>query len=115
MTAAKCTSCGASIHVNENKDCGVCPYCNSAYITEKAIKNLTNNTTNNNAGTIINNYFTNDNNQVDKAQYIKTAPPRPVINWALAILLFFFYIFPGIIYISTIKGKQNEWDEKYNK
>ena len=55
MVNAKCTNCGASIEVDEKSEAGVCPYCKTAYITEKAIKNV-NNTTNNSAQ-VINNYY----------------------------------------------------------
>jgi len=58
MVNAKCTNCGASIMVDETNEAGVCPYCKSAYITEKAIKNI-NNTTNNTAQ-IINNYYNSE-------------------------------------------------------
>lgn len=37
LTPAKCTQCGAQISVDKTKDAGVCPYCGTAYITEKAI------------------------------------------------------------------------------
>lgn len=48
MEKAKCTECGAIISVNENKDAGICPYCNTAYVTKKAIQNYNINITNNN-------------------------------------------------------------------
>ena len=39
--------------------------------------------------------------------------PRPRVNVSLAILLCLFYLFPGIIYIASVKKKQKEWDDKY--
>jgi len=45
LVEAKCTQCGANITVDNNKDAGICPHCNAAYIVEKAIKNY--DTTNN--------------------------------------------------------------------
>ena len=35
---AKCTNCGASLNVDASQTAAVCPYCNSAYIVEKAIQ-----------------------------------------------------------------------------
>lgn len=47
MVAAKCTECGANISVDESKEAGICPYCNTAFITEKVIHEyVTNNVTN---------------------------------------------------------------------
>lgn len=36
---AKCTGCGASLEVNASEQAAICPYCNNAYIVEKAINN----------------------------------------------------------------------------
>lgn len=35
----KCPNCGASIKLDKDKDAGICEYCGSAYVTEKAIIN----------------------------------------------------------------------------
>ena len=45
FVAAKCTQCGASIQVDETKEAGICQYCGTAFVTEKAINNynITNN------------------------------------------------------------------------
>lgn len=45
MIPAKCTQCGANIQVDETKEAGICQYCGTAFITEKAINNynITNN------------------------------------------------------------------------
>lgn len=52
LVPAKCTQCGANIEVDESKEAGICPYCNTAFITEKTIinytKNITENIVNNN-------------------------------------------------------------------
>lgn len=42
---AKCTQCGANIQVDETQEAGICQYCGTAFITEKAINNynITNN------------------------------------------------------------------------
>lgn len=39
LIAAKCTQCGANIEVDETKEAGICKYCGTAFITEKAINN----------------------------------------------------------------------------
>lgn len=51
---AKCTNCGANLEVDRDKDAAICPYCNSAYIVEKAINNY--NTTNNIRADVVNVY-----------------------------------------------------------
>lgn len=38
LIPAKCTACGADLSVDATKEAAVCPYCNTAYITEKAIQ-----------------------------------------------------------------------------
>lgn len=43
---AKCTNCGGILEVDNSKEAAICPYCNTAYIVEKAIHNY-NITTNN--------------------------------------------------------------------
>lgn len=52
LVAAKCTECGANIEVDDAKEAGICKYCGTAFITEKAINNyntfITNNYTTNN-------------------------------------------------------------------
>jgi hypothetical protein len=37
LVSAKCPSCNASIETDPTKEAGVCKYCNTAFITEKAI------------------------------------------------------------------------------
>lgn len=39
LVAAKCTQCGANIEVDASKEAGICQYCGTAYVTEKAINN----------------------------------------------------------------------------
>lgn len=38
LVKAKCTSCGGMLDVDNGRDAAICPYCNSAYIVEKAIQ-----------------------------------------------------------------------------
>ena len=38
VVAAKCTQCGAKIEVDDTKEAGICPYCNTPFVVEKAIK-----------------------------------------------------------------------------
>ena len=41
---AKCTNCGENIIIDDNKEAIICPNCKEAFITEKAIKLLNENT-----------------------------------------------------------------------
>lgn len=54
LVSAKCTSCGANLEVDNTKDAAICPYCNTAYIVEKAINNY--NITNNISANTVNIY-----------------------------------------------------------
>jgi DNA-directed RNA polymerase subunit RPC12/RpoP len=35
---AKCTNCNQEIIIDDQKDADICPYCNKAFVSEKAIK-----------------------------------------------------------------------------
>ena len=35
---AKCTNCNQEILIDDQKDADICPYCNTAFVSEKAIK-----------------------------------------------------------------------------
>ena len=48
LVAAKCAECGANIEVDDTKEAGICKYCGTAFITEKAINNYNTYITNNN-------------------------------------------------------------------
>ena len=90
LVQAKCTNCGANLEVDNTKEAAVCPYCNSAYIVEKAITNYTTYVTNNNnfAGANINvvgidaeNYIKLANNALEagngqEAFHLKSSPNR---------------------------------------
>lgn len=54
IVAALCTQCGANLQVDSNKEAAVCPFCNTAYIVEKAITNYNTTVTNNFSGATIN-------------------------------------------------------------
>ena len=41
LVHAKCTNCGANLEVDDSKETAICPACNTPYIVEKAIKNIT--------------------------------------------------------------------------
>ena len=47
LVPAKCTQCGANIEIDDTKEAGICQYCGTAFITEKAINTYNNNITNN--------------------------------------------------------------------
>ena len=38
IVPAICTNCGASLNVDSSQTAAACPYCNSAYVVEKAIQ-----------------------------------------------------------------------------
>ena len=116
MRAAKCPNCGANISVDESKDAGICEFCNTPFITEKAISQTSN--TSNNAHTIINNYYnsaSNTSTQPKPTNNSISKDPRPELNIFITIFLLCFYFFPGIIYIFIILRRQKEWDEKHLK
>lgn len=51
LVPAKCTQCGSALTVEPAQDAAICPFCNTPFVTEKAINNY--NTTNNiNAETV---------------------------------------------------------------
>lgn len=114
MKSAKCPNCGANISVDESKDAGICEFCNTPFVTDKALSIVNN--TSNNAQTIINNYYNvpNPTNSANNPVAQDTETPRPKVNIWIAIFLFYLYIFPGIIYICSVKKQQEEWDEKHN-
>lgn len=39
MVPAICTQCGAQIEVDPSRDAAICPYCKTAFVVEKAVKN----------------------------------------------------------------------------
>ena len=41
LVAAKCTSCGAALTVDNSKDAAICEFCGTPFIVEKAITNVT--------------------------------------------------------------------------
>ena len=47
LVAAKCTQCGGSLKVDDSKDAGICPFCGTAFVTEKVIQNYNIHVTNN--------------------------------------------------------------------
>lgn len=48
LVPAKCTQCGANIEIDDTKEAGICKYCGTAFITQKAITNYNTYVTNNN-------------------------------------------------------------------
>ena len=47
FVAAKCPQCGGNIQVDDTKEAGICPFCKTAFVTEKAIHNYHVNIVNN--------------------------------------------------------------------
>lgn len=70
LVPAICTQCGAKIEVDDTHEAGVCKYCGTAFITEKAINQYTTYITNNNnfAGANINIMGANVDNLIVLAQ-----------------------------------------------
>ena len=60
LVNAKCTNCGATLTIDNNKDVAICQYCNSAFIVERAISNY--NITNNINASVVNIYGNDTNN-----------------------------------------------------
>ena len=58
LIPAKCTQCGSNIEIDPTKEAGICPYCGTAFVTEKVINNYNTyvNNTNNYSGATINYY-----------------------------------------------------------
>ena len=94
MVNAKCTNCGAAIRVDERNEAGVCPYCKSAYITEKAIKNV-NNTTNNSAQ-VINNYY-NTAPSIEQSSKIQKEVGKTIEKDGYNVVRFLLTFFLGFI------------------
>ena len=69
LVNAKCTNCGGILQVDDSKEAAICPFCESAYIVEKAINNyninITNNVNFNNATININGAVVHVNENVD--------------------------------------------------
>ena len=64
LIRAQCPNCGAALDVDKEKEAAVCPFCNTPYIVEKAIQNITNN----------NKFYINNatfNNQESEESYLK--------------------------------------------
>lgn len=112
MKSGRCPNCGANLTVDELKYSGVCDFCNTPFITEKAISQLNEPTIN--MQQTMNNY----SNTMFPSKYkpsnkLKPIEPKPKLNIALTILLFSLLIFPGIIYVNNFKKKQKRWKRKH--
>ena len=82
LVPAICTQCGAQIEVDNTCEAGICKHCGTAFITEKAINNITTNFTNN---IVNNNNFDGANvtfqsNAEDIEQLIKRAKTFEILN-----------------------------------
>lgn len=65
LISAKCTNCGANLEVDNTKEAAICPYCNTAYVVEKAVNYY--NTTNNITADVVNVYGGNSADFVIRA------------------------------------------------
>ena len=63
FSLCKCTNCGATLTVDNDKEAAICQYCNSAFIVEKAINNY--NITNNINANVVNIYGSDTGNNRD--------------------------------------------------
>ena len=67
LVQAKCPSCGATLEVDNAKEAAICPYCQSAYIVEKAIVNITGESNNTINASVVNVYTPNEADYVIRA------------------------------------------------
>ncbi len=58
LVPAKCTQCGSNLTVEPSQEATICPFCNTPFITEKAINNY--NTTNNIKADVVNVFQTKE-------------------------------------------------------
>lgn len=83
--AAKCPQCGANINVDNTKEAGICSYCGTAFITEKAISlyQTVNNFNINNATINIINEHPKDKNRFEKPYKIFLSRTKSFIGGAM--------------------------------
>lgn len=62
LVPAKCTQCGGNIEVDNTHEAGICKFCGTPFVTEKAINNYNTFVTNNFAGATINVLGANEEN-----------------------------------------------------
>ena len=79
---AKCTNCGEIILINDIKDADICPHCNTAFVTEKAIK-----------------LYSQPPEQIEQDKQVKKAVRRHVFKSFLLGLWFTFKCFLYLIYV----------------
>lgn len=67
LVPAKCTQCGGNIEVDDTHEAGICKFCGTPFVTEKAINNYNNSTTNNininSSGNTVNILSSNDKSE----------------------------------------------------
>ena len=106
MKQCKCPNCSACIEIDEKMEVNKCSFCGTSFVTESVITPTTNN-----QASVINYYINSSNSDFPITNTNKST--RPEINWGLAVILLFLYVFPGLIYIGSVKNAQREWDEKH--
>ena len=98
LIAAKCTECGANIEVDETKEAGICEYCGTAFITEKAINHYKT-------------YITNHNNFAGATINIAGADTDDLLELAKKELLLHNYTNANF-YLDEIKKNGTESNQK---
>ena len=118
MKPARCPNCGADIMVNELNSTVVCDFCNTPLNTQNAINQINNpsvysqSMTNNYCNTMFQSKYKSSNTK-KTSNHIQLIKPKhkPKLNIPLTIVLFLLLIFPGIIYVTSIKKKQEKWNK----
>ena len=96
LVSAKCPNCGASIEVDPTQKADICKYCNTAFITEKAI----NPTSVNFGHTIIQNYYGETREQRHKPEK-PPKPPKPPMSKERKKAFLFLWSFIGTITLTV--------------
>ena len=79
---AQCTNCGKFIEIDDVKDADICPHCNTAFVTEKAI-----------------NLYKQNSNQIEQTNQPKKVAGRHVLKSLLVGLWFTLKCFLYLIYV----------------
>ena len=108
IVAAICTQCGAGLQVDNSLDAAICPFCNVAFIVEKAINNYnTTNYVNNNISNSVVNIMNGGNDIEHLLQNVNTFMKIRKYNEAEKLLKDITMQFPedyrGWLYTARLK------------